>query len=93
MIYAALSYASAFTSRSSGDRFHQKLGARPRLDTTPMHLWDQGKALKRVVIVRTASQPTSSFKSATKRFGAKSKHPVACPSLGETRPIDGPYLS
>lgn len=38
---------------------------------TQMQLWDQGKILKRVVILRKAPKSTSSFRSETSRFRAK----------------------
>lgn len=55
-------------SRSSGDRFRPQNGADMNVNPTPMQLWDQGKVLKRVVVLRQVPKSTSSFKSEAERF-------------------------
>lgn len=59
------------TGRSSGDRFRTRSPTRV-VKMTPMQLWDQGKILKRVVVMHQAPKSTSSFKSETNRFRARS---------------------
>lgn len=61
-----------FLSRSSGDRFRIRSKTDENAYKTQMQLWDQGKVLKRVVVLRPAPKSSSSFKSETGRFRSQS---------------------
>lgn len=58
--------------RSSGDRFRIRNQTDENAHKTPMQLWDQGKILKRVVVLRPAPKSSSSFRSETSRFNSYS---------------------
>ncbi|CAM9307433.1 unnamed protein product [Ectocarpus sp. 12 AP-2014] len=62
---------------SSGDRFRIRDQTDENVHKTPMQLWDQGKILKRVVVLRPAPKSSSSFRSETSRFNSHSA-PDAC---------------